>query len=293
MRILMATDGSADAGIAVETAARLLKPEEREIQLLCVAPVLSGPHKSRYQRRLVDKAAEIVERARARLGPDAAHTQLRTACGSPAPAIVNAAPDFDLTVIGARTVKASGEAGLGPTARRVVEHATAPLLIGREMRSESGPRVLAAVDGSTASRSALETLADLFDLLAAEVTLMHVTETPWIHFGLETEWTTYDDEEKERSDAGVLEKEMTREGQVMVEKARDILRPTGAALETLVEEGNPADEILSEAERGQYDLIVLGATGARDLKHSMLGSVSAKIAWNAPCSVLLVREPVS
>jgi nucleotide-binding universal stress UspA family protein len=63
------------------------------------------------------------------------------------------------------------------------------------------------------------------------------------------------------------------------------------SISTRVDEGNPANEILSEADRGQYDLVVVGATGSRDLKHSMLGSVSARIAWNAPCSVLIVREP--
>jgi len=73
--------------------------------------------------------------------------------------------------------------------------------------------------------------------------------------------------------------------------ARQALRRYGAAVTTRLDEGNPANEILSEAERGQYDLVVVGATGSRDLKHTMLGSVSAKIAWDAPCSVLLVREP--
>lgn len=294
MKILMATDGSADAGIGIGTALRLLKAEEREIQVLCVAPALKrSPHRARYQRRVLLKAGKIAECARDRIGADAAAIEARTECGSPASVILNRAADFDLTVIGAKTLKGSGEAGLGPVASRVAEHALAPVLIGREMRSESGARVLAAVDGSSASRSALETLARLFDLTASEVTLMHVAETPWIHLGLEGEWGTYDEDEKERTDAGVLEKEMARESGVIVEEARDVLRPTGAAIDTDIEEGNPADEILSEAERGQYDLIVLGASGDRDLKHSMLGSVSAKIAWNAPCSVLLVREPAS
>jgi nucleotide-binding universal stress UspA family protein len=36
---------------------------------------------------------------------------------------------------------------------------------------------------------------------------------------------------------------------------------------------------------------VVGATGASDLKHRMLGSVSFKIAWDSPCSVLIAREP--
>jgi nucleotide-binding universal stress UspA family protein len=46
---------------------------------------------------------------------------------------------------------------------------------------------------------------------------------------------------------------------------------------------------LSEAERSQYDLVVVGASGARDLKHRMLGSVSARVAWDANCSVLIAK----
>ena len=37
----------------------------------------------------------------------------------------------------------------------------------------------------------------------------------------------------------------------------------------MITEGDPALEILSEAERGEYDLIVIGATGEDDLKHDL------------------------
>jgi nucleotide-binding universal stress UspA family protein len=57
----------------------------------------------------------------------------------------------------------------------------------------------------------------------------------------------------------------------------------------MVEEGDPALEILSEAEKDEYDLIVLGATGEHDLKHQLLGSVSTKVAQDAPCSVFVAK----
>ena len=109
--------------------------------------------------------------------------------------------------------------------------------------------------------------------------------------GLEEDWVTYSEEDKENSEAGAMEKELVREGEEVVDQARKLLRAQDVSITTLIDEGDPANEILSEADRGQYDLIVAGATGARDLKHSMLGSVSLKLAWNAPCSVLIVREP--
>lgn len=95
----------------------------------------------------------------------------------------------------------------------------------------------------------------------------------------------------ETSEAGGLEKELVRESEALIEDARKLLRHDRLLISSRMEEGNPASEILAEAERGQYDLVVLGATGNRDMKHRMLGSVSLRTAWETPCSVINVREP--
>ena len=296
MKILIAVDGSKAATQALETAARLLRPIDRNLNLLAVAPKppkkLKAPAAQKeYEQRSLRELTQILKRARARVNGNRGDIHQLTEFGSPSQTIVQRAEDYDLTVIGSKGRGSNGDVGMGPVASRVVEHALEPVLVARELRSEEGFRVLAAVDGSTASLHALETLGELFDLRSAEVCLIHVTETPWVEPSAGDDWETYSDEEKEQSETGVLEGELTREGDEVIENARNVLRPFGTSVFTRVDEGNPANEILSEAERGQYDLIVVGATGARDLKHSMLGSVSIKIAWNAPCSVLLVREP--
>jgi nucleotide-binding universal stress UspA family protein len=46
---------------------------------------------------------------------------------------------------------------------------------------------------------------------------------------------------------------------------------------------------LQQAEIGEYDLAIIGATGSSDLKHTLLGSVSFKLASYAPCSVAVIR----
>lgn len=293
MKILMATDGSRDSAVALRTAVRLLMPAERTLDILCVAPRFAkrpggNGLREEYERRILRQITQILERARASVASHAGNVNLLTEIGSPSAAIVNRAEEYDLTVIGAKG--GGSTAGLGPVAARVVEHALGPVLVARESRREDGLRALIAVDGSSASLEAIETFRTLFDLTGAEVCLMHVAETPWIHLGLEDEWETYDEEDKEQSEAGVFEKEMVREGDTIIEQAREALRSTRISVTTIIDEGNPADQILSEADRGQYDLIVVGAVGTRDLKHSMLGSVSAKIARNASASVLIVRE---
>ena len=56
------------------------------------------------------------------------------------------------------------------------------------------------------------------------------------------------------------------EGKALIEDARKILRHARLLVNSRVEEGNTANEIVAEAERGQYDLVVLGSTGNRDVK---------------------------
>ena len=294
MRILLATDGSPDANAALRVALRLTKPEDRELDLLCVAP----PYRRAgdglridYERKILRETTQVLEKTRAVLAPNGEGVNLVTEVGSPSATIVDRSEDYDLTVIGPKGQGTAAGVGLGPVASRVVEHALGPVLVGRELRSDDGLRVLIAVDGSRASQHAVQTASALFDLRSAEVCLMHVVETPWIQLGLEEDWTTYSDEEKETTEAGTMERELVREGEAVIEQARDLLRDRRISVSTRIDEGTPANEILSEAQRAQYDLIVIGATGNRDLKHKMLGSVSTRIAWDAPCSVLIVREP--
>jgi nucleotide-binding universal stress UspA family protein len=292
MRILIGIDGSPDSATALRAAEHLLQRIDREIDILCVAPSYRRREEQGhegYVRRILSETNRILEAAR-RMLPADENFNLLTEVGSPSAVLVDKSEDYDLTVIGPTGYRTNGGAGLGAVASRVVENAPGPVMVAREPRNEDGLRILAAVDGSSASVHALQALCELFDLKSAEISLMYITETPWIQLGLEEDWETYSEEDQEKSESGVFEKELVREGVEIIERARDLLRDSGAAVNTRMSEGNPANEILSEAERGQYDLVVAGATGTRDLKHRMLGSVSAKLAADAPCSVLIVRE---
>jgi nucleotide-binding universal stress UspA family protein len=294
MKVLIATDGSSAATNALRTATRLLSPIDRNLDILSVAPRYRAREKDArredYERRILRETTQILTQAKSHLTGDGA-VNLIAEIGSPSSVLVQRAEDYDLTVVGAQGQGVTGELGLGPVASRVVEHAMGPVLVGRELQSEGPIRILAAVDGSAASLHAIEDLGRFFDLQEAEVCLMHVAETPWVQLGLQQEWATYSEEDKEQSEAGKMEKELVREGELVIDQARKLLRPSRVSISTVIEEGDPALKILNEAERGEYDLIAVGATGARDLKHGMLGSVSAKIAWDATCSVLIVRQP--
>ena len=50
------------------------------------------------------------------------------------------------------------------------------------------------------------------------------------------------------------------------------------------------DGILEEAHRGEYDLLVIGASNEWAVKSLLVGSVPDAVADRAPCSVLMVRR---
>lgn len=288
MKVLMATDGSKNAGHALTSACRILSPQDREMDLLCVAPVVGAKHHA-HRAKLCRRAKRILEAAVAALRQDGISAKPIVQPGSAARALVAASLDYDVTVVGAKSHKNRTPVGLGPVTSRVVEHANSTVLIGRELHSDAGIKILVPVDGSQGSVLALDTMAALVDLSAAEITLVHVVETPWLHAGADQEWIGYEEEKEEEIDAQAqFEREFEREGDEILESARQRL-PARTATNTLIYRGIPAEEILGEADTGDYDLVVMGASGALDLKHQMLGSVSSKVAWNAPCSVLLVR----
>jgi nucleotide-binding universal stress UspA family protein len=110
---------------------------------------------------------------------------------------------------------------------------------------------------------------------------MHVIEKPWLRLDMKEDWP----EELEQSFAG----ELRSEAEQIIGGARAQLGTRGLSAEARIEEGIPSNELLREVETGSYDLAIVGASGASDLKHTLLGSVAFKLAYHAPCSVAVVR----
>ena len=302
MKTLIATDGSQEATTALRTASRLLRNKGNEAFVLCVAPEFSGPTSGEgsgakreqvrlaYQRRIVKQTESILNSARQILVAEGIAASTITEFGSPAKTILRLSAECDVTVVGATGKLDRSKLGIGPVASRVVEHGTGTVLVARELTSESNWRVLLTVDGSASSRQALRAITRYFNADSLEVTVMHVVETPWVHFGLDRKLFTYPGDAFDRLDPEIqLELEMEREAGSIVEAAQEQLDGYVLGLKSIIREGNPGTEILGEAETGDYDLIVLGAAGSSDFKHQMLGSVSAKVASQAPCSVAVVK----
>ena len=55
-------------------------------------------------------------------------------------------------------------------------------------------------------------------------------------------------------------------------------------------EGNPAEEILQEAQEGKHDLIITGARGHQGIAPYFVGSTALRVAEFASCSVLIAKN---
>jgi nucleotide-binding universal stress UspA family protein len=259
----------------------------------------SASRNKQFQREYYDymeqNAGRVLKRAGEVLEAEgiAAHTFAKT--GSAGDLLVRLSEDYDVSVVGVQSRTERAGPGLGPVASRVVEHVNGIALVGRELASEGSFKILVGVDGSARSRNAIEALRTNFNLDGAQVTLMHVIEKPWLRLTLDDvsylELQRPFGKPREEPEAEQLfGAELRREANQIIEEARELLGTSGTvATEARIEEGIPGHELLREAESGEYDLAVLGATGVSDLKHTMLGSVAFKLAWDAPCSVAVVR----
>ena len=303
MKVILATDGSEQATTAFRTASRLLRHEDSEFDLLCVAPAFYFPKGKAgktakktaqlveaYDRRIRAEARQHLINAQATLAALGVEAGTRVEVGSPARVIMRLAAEYDITVIGAHDQYTRSKPGLGPVASRVVAAAPGAVLIGRELGEEGRQwRVLAAVDGSLASDRALEVMSSSLRISDAGITLLSVAETPWVQLGLGREWFDYSADLNDPPLVRSFKDELQREADAVVERARRRMQRDGLSATVMTAEGDPALEILSEAERGEYDLIVIGATGEDDLRHNFLGSVSTKVTQAALCSTLVVK----
>src|SRR5262249_54309677 len=151
-----------EAMAALQTASRLIRKGNNEVQVLCVAPEfypLKSERKKRqaprvraaYEKRMAVEAKSILEKAQSLLKEEEIEALPRYKTGSPSEVIRQLTSEYDLTVVGAKGKYRSPNLGIGPVASRVVEHASGAVLVARELTEESNLRVLVGVDGSVAS----------------------------------------------------------------------------------------------------------------------------------------------
>jgi nucleotide-binding universal stress UspA family protein len=138
-------------------------------------------------------------------------------------------------------------------------------------------KLLVPVDGSENSLRALEAAIFLSKKIDAQTTALHV---------MEKAPTVYIHPQKELEE---LLKNYRKESEQILEKCQEIGNNNEIELNTAISEGNVASKIIQYADKGLFDMIVMGHRGSGKFKEMVLGSVSEKVLHQTKCSVLIVR----
>ncbi len=87
----------------------------------------------------------------------------------------------------------------------------------------------------------------------------------------------------------VMAEEETQ-GRAILREAEAIFAAAGMGVQTLLQRGDAATQILQTAQEQNFDLIVCGSRGRSPVASWLLGSVSRKLVHYAQCSVLIVKN---
>lgn len=131
------------------------------------------------------------------------------------------------------------------------------------------------IDGSNSSKGALQEALKIVKLTKGAITLTHVYST-----GSSIVMT---------STQRHLNELALKEGKNVLTEGKKQAKDQGVEAQTLLLEGEPAEQIVKAAKEGNYDLIVIGARGLSKITELILGSVSHAVIKNAPCPVLVTR----
>jgi len=138
-------------------------------------------------------------------------------------------------------------------------------------------KILAPTDFSELSCLGVSHALELAQGWGASVTVYHVADA--------AELANY----KARSLDGLIERHQQSLSQFLKQHFADLL----AAVEVreIVEIGVPWSNIVAEAEKSGYDLIVMSTHGRTGIAHMLMGSVTEQVLRNATCPVFSVRPP--
>ncbi len=263
--ILCAIDGKEGGFSAVEQAVALAGTEGRVTSLVVTSYRSGGPHRSPAIGPM--RAAEILEHA----GQIARHAGVpyveEVDPGSPpARVILDWSSRYELLALGAPASSWPSRLLSVGVGDRAIGGFTNALLMARPLAGDRrlGDRSVVASDGSEGSQGLVELAGRLARSQGSEVTLVHALGR----------------EPVKRGPSGERERTLGEQEQTL---ARVV--PSGKS-QLLVKSGRAASAIVSAAAAAGASLVVMGSRRLDGLR--AMGSVSRRVAHQAPCSVLLV-----
>jgi nucleotide-binding universal stress UspA family protein len=140
-------------------------------------------------------------------------------------------------------------------------------------------KILCGIDFSDTSRAGMRAASALAGRLDADLTLFHVFQAPGYVL---PEGVVFAGPDVLARVAEEVDKALAA-WKVEAEAAGAKRVTTQSAM------GTPADEIVMAAQKGGYDLIVVGTHGRSGIVHALLGSIAEKVVRRSTVPVLTVH----
>ncbi|WP_210470879.1 universal stress protein [Sporosarcina sp. 6E9] len=136
-------------------------------------------------------------------------------------------------------------------------------------------RILVAVDGSENSKRAAQHAAKLATLgKETHVEILYVQDFEKIP-----------SDAKQKARTATIDSERRKR----IAPIKGVFEQPRVSHELIVKQGEPGSTIVSFANRGGFDLVVIGSRGLNSFQEMVIGSVSQKVAKRVNAPVLIVK----
>lgn len=136
-------------------------------------------------------------------------------------------------------------------------------------------KILVSTDGSEYSKRALLKAKKIAKGMESEVTVVSVLTL--LHHNFYPQIQT----ELRKTDMERVE--------TILKEAEEIFSDFEGKFSTIYKIGDAADEIITLAEEGDYDLLIMGSRGLGAFSRTLLGSVSDKVIHHVKTSTMIVK----
>lgn len=147
------------------------------------------------------------------------------------------------------------------------------------MNSNLYRKIMIATDGSESVKKAVDTAVELARLSGAKLYAVYVVTSGGYTFGHPRDigW--------ERA----MKEHLSVEGKEATAYVETVGKAANVEVESVLLEGNPAQEIVDFADKNDISLLVMGTLGRTGIQKFLLGSVAQNVVRHSRKAVLVVR----
>jgi nucleotide-binding universal stress UspA family protein len=279
-KILVAIDGSDSSRHALSESFKLASDEKCWITVVSVIPSYEGDLGATWIDNVKEAMAKPCELALSDAEKMAKKERvlIKTVCeeGEIYERIVDLAEaeNCDIIIMGRRGTSQLKRTLIGSVTARVIGHSAKDILIVPEKTQIGWQKILIATDGSKYSSAAAEKAINFTKSYGGELNILSIVDIPSTVYG----------------EAPAAVEEMVKKAKGYVEKVKQQADSAGVKAETIVREGEQADQVINKiAKEKGINTIVIGSHGRTGLKRLLMGSVAEKVIGYATCPVLVVR----